>query len=158
MEQSCGQKCSATGLRAKLWPGVHNIYRRLVPVYIVDAWPQVCFQSCGRYFSATGLVQSYGRKILATSLTFRLAPCALCSEISGHSYAFKPGDRKFVATVLMQPCGRKFLATALPADLALRRDGPLTPFLFLSDGNSARLPMRALHALRPTSSHGLCRL
>ena len=32
------------------------------------------------------------------------------------------------------------------------------PTLFLSDGNSARLPMRALRALRPTSSHGLCRL
>ena len=37
---------------------------------------------------------------------------------------------------------------------------PFNPFptLVLSERTSARLPMRALHALRPTSSHGLCRL
>ena len=62
-----------------------------------------------------------------------------------------------VVRKLLEHCSAHWPPALSPSStysLLLNPFPPLPPFTACS----ARLPMRALHALRPTSSHGLCRL
>ena len=81
--------------------------------------------------------------------TYLLVPCAfgLCqSNVHPNGEPIQRAER------------RERTSWGMPGRVRNELSVCLFPALFTSDVKSARLPMRALHALRPTSSHGLCRL